>query len=799
MSKSTGEQAAASVESWRKFNEKVAEESAKTAFELGWKIVTKLANMAWEEVKVREALENYAARYNERHGHLKLFGAHNPIPLHQIYTEAEIVKAEFLSAFADQREMEESFKRGSRQHQAFRTERRDAVQVANETQFLNLLGAPGAGKSTFLRKLGQKALMGRTSGGRIWENLKAEAAYRHEKLPVMIELRKFRAEAIDLVGLITREFTTCGFPEAQTFVDGALKEGGLLILLDGLDEVPDARLTDVVEHLRDFVDRYGARGPDGNRFVTSCRTAHYRAYFRKFTDVVLADFSDGQIEQFARNRFRSEADIIDKTAANFLTTLHEPEHAGSLELARTPLLLGFLCVTFDYRKELPATRSKLYQRALDILLREWGASNRVHDEPAYKDLNSDLELDMLANLAEELFLHDRFFFTRDWAKGGIRKFMEECLSAPKSLDADQILTAVEVHQGLIVKRASDSYSFSHLTIQEYLTARRIWDQGEACRKRLIENHLFEARWHVVLELMAGFGEADRLLLTITDRCCSEAAKGSDNERRFLTWLEDCCPRQNEACSLDGAIAGAVARLKLFVFALTSGVARALDLTLDLDQDLERSRTRARARSLELARIDARDLAVALTRSIARDLAFGDSLANRLDRELALDRGLTRALDLARALDRELPLDRDRDRTEARTRARGLATTLERALALGHDRTITLSFALALARSGNHEFEPTLGCDQLSAEALTCLRELAQTDDSHLFERLSSLNSRMHVPNVRDGELSHLKRSIDGFILANRCKRAAYNVSATAWAQVCRNILFLRAGELPQEV
>ena len=93
--------------------------------------------------------------------------------------------------------------------------------------------------------------------------------------------------------------------------------------------------------------------------------------------------------------------------------------------------------------------------------------------------------------------------------------MEQELNAPRSLNADQILTAIEVQQGLIIRRRQDAYSFSHLTIQEYLAAKKLWE-GEGWRA-VVQEHLFEERWGVVFELMAGMGKADALLLAMAER------------------------------------------------------------------------------------------------------------------------------------------------------------------------------------------------------------------------------------------------------------------------------------------
>ncbi|MEM1250132.1 MAG: hypothetical protein AAGK22_27435, partial [Acidobacteriota bacterium] len=65
--------------------------------------------------------------------------------------------------------------------------------------------------------------------------------------------------------LIAEEFANCGFPGPSDFVHSALKQGKLLILLDGLDEVPttknDPVLADKIEgaaparELRDLILR----------------------------------------------------------------------------------------------------------------------------------------------------------------------------------------------------------------------------------------------------------------------------------------------------------------------------------------------------------------------------------------------------------------------------------------------------------------------------------------------------------------------------------------------------------------
>jgi hypothetical protein len=523
------------------FDKKIEEQTAATAFQLVWGWVEKLGNKAWEKKAVHAAMKTYADMYRERHGAVKVLGMSRPVPLHQIYTAVRVVPRDYLGAFTDLDAMHKAFKESGRRQPAFRSEKvRDAIEVANDEPCLNVLGAPGAGKSTFVRRLGLEALLAKTAADQVDEKAAGlRSKYTHSRLPVYVELRLFRTKPVDLVALITEEFATCQFPESRSFIEAALKGNRLLVLLDGLDDFPNDKLNEVIDHVRQFVDKYGTGGKDGNRFVTSCRTAHYKNAFPRFVDVVLADFSDEQIAQFATNWFSRHPDEGNEAAEKFVTTLKQRASVGALELARTPLLLTFLCITYDHGQELPPTRATLYRRALDLLLREWAAERRVHDDQVYRELNAELELDMLAELAEPLFREDRFFFSRQRVTDHIRVFLGRELKAPRSLDAEKILEAIEIQQGLIVRRAQDTYSFSHLTIQEYLTAKKLWDAGEAEWGQVVNRHAFEARWNVVFVLMAGMGKTDELIRSIAIRgqtALSEAATESRNVLPILQWI-----------------------------------------------------------------------------------------------------------------------------------------------------------------------------------------------------------------------------------------------------------------------
>jgi hypothetical protein len=96
----------------------------------------------------------------------------------------------------------------------------------------------------------------------------------------------------------------------------------------------------------------------------------------------------------------------------------------------------------------------------------------------------------------------------------IKTFLATNLNVPKHLDGEAVLNAIAVQQGILVERAEDVYSFSHLTLQEYLTAQYVADNNLI--EQLVNCHLFHPRWREVFLLVAGLvrskNGADDLLL-----------------------------------------------------------------------------------------------------------------------------------------------------------------------------------------------------------------------------------------------------------------------------------------------
>ncbi|MEM9504638.1 MAG: NACHT domain-containing protein, partial [Cyanobacteria bacterium P01_E01_bin.43] len=578
----------------------VAATILETTFKAGGAVANQIKGAYSETQATQKALaaaQNYVQRYENRHCQVKVMPGlmKEPLPLEDIYTAVKLLNDESIGAFLGVNDLEDAYRAKGRRSFEYDDERQDGISVANAESYLMVLGGPGIGKSTFLRKIGL-------------EMLKKDGQIERDCIPVLIELKEFRDETVDLKQKLVAEFETCGFPAAAAFTEASLAQGKLLVLLDGLDELPSRNLNMVIEHIEDFVDAY-----DQNTFVASCRIAAYRGsqgtFFNRFTDVTLAEFDDEQIEQFIRRWFRSELDQQAGTADKYWELLQKDENEATKELAQTPLLLTFLCLIYDRQQMLPTQRSTLYGKALDILLSEWSAQKRLEHDPIYEGFHPDLEKVLLAQIAYDSFEQDQLFFLKDDIVQRIGDFLADTLDAPKHLDGAAVLGAIERQQGILVERANDIYSFSHLTLQEYLTAFHIVEAR--LETEVIEQHLTDEPWREVFLLMAGLSgnRAIDLLQGLYNKSQSYR-QDCPKLDRLLHWTSDSTvgsqdtysPLTKRAAALATAIAFASAR------ASASAIAR----------NIASTRTKAVASASAIARVSARASTSAIFS--ARDVA-----------------------------------------------------------------------------------------------------------------------------------------------------------------------------------
>lgn len=209
---------------------------------------------------------------------------------------------------------------------------------------LIILGDPGAGKTTFLKYLTLQMATGTGAS---------------QRLPVLVPLSAY-ANALSESDLRLDDFICDYFHDLgvdvplKSMLTQALKKGGAVVMVDGLDEVKEIASRETV--VRRVIDFYTYHRAKGNKFLLTSRVIGYRevrSTAEGLTECTLVDFDDDEIEEFIERWTQAiEKAARGKTAIAVEEAEREREellqavrfNPGVRRLAANPLLLTILAL-----------------------------------------------------------------------------------------------------------------------------------------------------------------------------------------------------------------------------------------------------------------------------------------------------------------------------------------------------------------------------------------------------------------------------------------------------------------------
>ncbi len=357
--------------------------------------------------------------------------------------------------------------------------------TARERQMV-LLGGPGSGKSTFANYLTLCLAKARlehleetsTAPDDGWLTHLKPAWSHGPLLPLQITLRHFAASdwcdgtAAGLWNFVADTLAAQGLADFAPHLRQHLLDGGVMVLLDGLDEVADPKEREAVrDAVADFAATHGR--PDNRYLVTSRGYAYQHPWeLDRFAAHTLAPFSQEQIDAFIgcwydevrRLGWKSETEAEDLTKRLQAAT-RRPDLAP---LARSPLQLTMMASLHFSWGRLPDDRVELYQEMVRLLLVRWqearlGEDVGVTQAVSAGKLESALErVAFAAHRAQE-----GPEGTADVSEVMLRSVLKDYLEG--SWDrAGELVTFIQERAGLLMERGPGMYTFPHRSYQEYL-------------------------------------------------------------------------------------------------------------------------------------------------------------------------------------------------------------------------------------------------------------------------------------------------------------------------------------------
>jgi HEAT repeat protein/energy-coupling factor transporter ATP-binding protein EcfA2 len=411
-----------------------------------------------------------------------------------------------------ERETEE-LRYGSRTRKAKLTpsQREPLPAVLAKYRRLVLLGDPGSGKSTLLKYLLLQLVQGSDTFAATFPQMADIAAI----VPLYMRLAEF-AEVLlsnapgtrsleDFLPLYLRDHYLGAYVH---FVQAQLERGNLLLLFDGLDEIPDAApRMQVVRHIEMFTQVHAA-----NRFIVTSRLVGYKeaSLSADYQPYTLADFNEEQVKTFTQQwcpayerwvKGTWESQYLEDAATKEAEKLFRATQSRPAvkRLAVNPLLLTILALLQRQGIELPSHRVELFDLCAMTLLGTWvkarGQSIQLSKNELIKILHPLafwMHQHPSVGAIPEEELHEQI----------VRQLLERSINEYDATKiAEQFLETVHGKTGILTERGKERYGFLHLTFEEYFAAKELEKRKD--RNEFIRKNLHHPRWREVIPLTAG--------------------------------------------------------------------------------------------------------------------------------------------------------------------------------------------------------------------------------------------------------------------------------------------------------
>ncbi|TAG43296.1 MAG: NACHT domain-containing protein [Oscillatoriales cyanobacterium] len=307
-----------------------------------------------------------------------------------------------------------------------------------------LAGKPGSGKSTVLQRFR-------------WE-LAREALKDGGPIPILVQLRSDRS----IVQAICAEFRQAKLRVSPEDVDDLLLDGKLLLLLDGVNEMPSPQRRDEFQLFRD--------DNSDTRMIFTTRDLALGGSLGIEKQLEMCALTKPQMEEFVHK--------------------HLPQHGDSLlrqlrdrlrEIAETPLLLWMMCEVFEPTLKIPQSKGELFDQFHYKYEKFKGNIPVSEDSRRFKsELLQQLAFVMLQGDLQQP-TEGFVAISRDRAEGILERWLHHrgVLDAPTK--AKEWLEDLLEHHLLQVAAKPEEIEFHHQLFQEYYA-------GRALLKLLVEKH-----------------------------------------------------------------------------------------------------------------------------------------------------------------------------------------------------------------------------------------------------------------------------------------------------------------------
>ena len=297
----------------------------------------------------------------------------------------------------------------------------------------------------------------------------------------------------------------------EGWVHNHMDSGNTFLLVDGVDEIPQDRRSEMRAWLEELAGAY----PQTRIIVTSRPAAIHEGWMDsqgfESSDVEPMDLAD--IDSFVSHWHNAVAAELQRQeeiddVASLATALKEVlrRNRSMRSLATNPLLCAVICALHrDRRQQLPTDRIELYEACCHMLFERRDVERQLHIESddyprlSYREKRSILEHVSYWMMRNSLALtHARNIDERIDAK---LTNMPNIAASVSGMDVRRLFVD---RSGMIREPIADHIDFTHRTFQEFLAAKAVLDEGDV---GLLVDRAEDDQWQGLIILAAGLASA----------------------------------------------------------------------------------------------------------------------------------------------------------------------------------------------------------------------------------------------------------------------------------------------------
>lgn len=332
--------------------------------------------------------------------------------------------------------------------------------MSETSRHLVILGGPGAGKTTSLKKMCLTYF---------FENRKSRWQF-----PILFRFRDMkdsdihqnflRDEILQKLGIeievLGRKIDRVEEEIKNRVFKDLMENLKPIIFLDGFDEGPSSEFKGVfLKSYKSFCELISAN--ESALSVLTCRSGEFNYSIDNSEVYEIAPLTQKQITEFAQNWLSHKEDSVE-----FLRQVNESPFSDTLI---KPLTLAHLCALFIRNRKIPEKPKSVYYKIVSLLIANWDDQRSIDRISQYPGFDEDRRLAFLCNVAYYLSAEKKVSVFNVPLLKECYMDIHKNFNLPEA-GANSVVSELESQTGLFVQSGFEKYEFVHKSIQEYLAA-----------------------------------------------------------------------------------------------------------------------------------------------------------------------------------------------------------------------------------------------------------------------------------------------------------------------------------------